>query len=334
MRNRTRILQMSATDSKSPRLHFADRPQLDRPLVVTVEPGNLCNFKCTFCPHSLPDYAALAGGVSRLTRDHYELICDRLGDWGGVHKIELWGVGEPFLYDDYVDNALYIARRQVCDRLMSTTNGSLLRPKHHDGICRSIDHIRFSIYGTNDADHRRRTQTRSRLNRIVENIRALRTYRDSHGYRHPRIAVKMTGAIEHEADTFYREFRAIGDDIFIDSLECWSEGAGTAILTGQDRALHARKIEHARSLPCMMPFYTLFIKSDLRVTCCCYDWSNQMVLGSLTESTLKDLWTGPRLKHITTLHSERRSWEIPSCAGCTLPLDCGDPYVGVPDCFR
>jgi len=39
-----------------PRISLADQVPLRGPLSIFVEPTNICNFKCVFCPESFSNY--------------------------------------------------------------------------------------------------------------------------------------------------------------------------------------------------------------------------------------------------------------------------------------
>src|ERR1700683_5773362 len=61
-----------------PRIDLASAIPLDVPMTIHVEPGNACNFRCTFCPESFKDYRQKAGGYSKLSIQDFERVVDEI----------------------------------------------------------------------------------------------------------------------------------------------------------------------------------------------------------------------------------------------------------------
>ena len=49
---------------------------------------------------------------------------------------------------------------------------------------------------------------------------------------------------------------------------------------------------------CNFPWAKLSVLYTGEVVACCYDYDGKYVLGNVNESTLADIWNGPRIKHL------------------------------------
>jgi MoaA/NifB/PqqE/SkfB family radical SAM enzyme len=153
------------------RLPLAERLPLPSPLSVYVETINICNFKCTQCPVSQPNYFELVGGKARLDRDTYSRFLDDLRSMGGVVSLKFYGEGEPLSNPDLPEMISAAHEAGVCQRSEVTSNGSLMSESLAEKLVLSgLSYIRFSIYGLSDAEHRDRTGSRVSVDRILQNI--------------------------------------------------------------------------------------------------------------------------------------------------------------------
>src|SRR5580658_3607377 len=63
---------------------------------VYIETTNICNFKCVFCPESLPDYKARVGGNAMMSVDQFSILASQMKAMGTIKKIHFYVLGEPF----------------------------------------------------------------------------------------------------------------------------------------------------------------------------------------------------------------------------------------------
>ena len=75
---------------------------LDTPLSLLIDPSNICNFQCKFCPTG--DKELLKSVNRPKGMMEYDLFCKIVDDIAGfnkkIRKIDIYKDGEPFLNKD------------------------------------------------------------------------------------------------------------------------------------------------------------------------------------------------------------------------------------------
>ncbi len=143
------------------------------PLVIAIEPSNICNFKpyCKICP--LNSYTGKKG---KMSLEQFKGIVSEL-DF--VKAVDISGAGEPFIFDDFFDMVKFCKKR---NKTVSTiTNGSLLNEKTCCKIIDSgIDTISISVDAAKDETYKE-IRPGGDFNKVVENINHLAWERDKAG---------------------------------------------------------------------------------------------------------------------------------------------------------
>ncbi len=311
----------SSLRSRAQRTDLAATAPLTAPFTVFVEPTNLCNFSCSFCPESFPDYVERSGGTHHLTLEAWEHIANEISDLLGSSRLKtlnFYMMGEPLANPSTPDFIRSARERGLAEHLILTTNGSLLSGKRAERLLDAApDFVRVSIYGADDEHHARITSSRVPLTTVRNNVRAFRDLRDRAPRRLPHLYVKMIDQGPHANARFLEAFADCADEIEIEPVMNWNDpdGASLSGLSQQD-LLSTDYFKQKKSV-CPSPFYTLVIHSDLQVSVCCVDWAKQAVVGDLKGQSLREIWWGDSLHEFRLLHLERRRSEIPACANCT-----------------
>lgn len=68
--------------------------------------------------------------------------------------------------------------------------------------------------------------------------------------------------------------------------------------------------------PCELPFYSLYVKSDGRVTACCADITDELTLGSILQESLGDIISGQKLYELRLAHLDGNFENFPLCLYC------------------
>lgn len=135
-----------------------------KPLMMDIEPTTGCNFACTMCQVSSPDFKA-----KNMKFDTYKNIIDQNKQ---LLKIKLQGLGEPLINKHFFEMAQYVENYGIFIETIS--NGSLLTEKNIAKIIKSesIYKISISIDGaTNETFEKIRIN--SKFEEVKKNVRNL-----------------------------------------------------------------------------------------------------------------------------------------------------------------
>jgi len=295
------------------------------PETIHLDPVNLCNFRCVFCPTADKELLASVGRPNGVMDfDLYTRIVDDLQ--GMVRRtgrklatLHLYKDGEPLLNPRFPEMAAYAKQAQVAQVVSTTSNGSLLTREMAGRLIDSgIDQIRISVVHVEEKTFQELTRSKIPYERVRENVAFL--YHEKRRRGSPlRLIVKTndSGLTAEHKERFERDFSSIADLLGIDTLMGWSLSdvkdftLGVQVTTGMDSVspLRERKV-------CPEPFSRLAINWDGQVSICCVDWSYGTIVGDLRTQTLAEVWAGERLRAIRLVHLTGRRASVPACAEC------------------
>lgn len=151
-----------------------------QPTMITLEPTTRCNFKCWYCIGRHMVQADLNANLFPLLLDNFT----------NLKTIALVGEGEPLMHTEFFDMARLARDRGI--RVLIVSNGSTFSRSNVQQLCEAeVAYVSISIDSISQ-----QTFASSRiggdLNKIWDGIARLRSYRDSNGYKYPKIALKGT----------------------------------------------------------------------------------------------------------------------------------------------
>jgi len=310
---------------------FGERPKyqvlhellpLDTPLSIQVDPSNVCNFQCVFCPTGDTELLQKAGRPKGMMEfDLFKKIIDDIkGFPRPLRKLFLHKDGEPLANKRLPEFIAYAKSRNVADLISMTSNVSLLNKERATAIVDAgLDELTASVYAVDAQEYKALTKSFSNYARIVDNIANLhaeKVRRGSHLHIHCKII--NTSLSPEQREKFIQDFSPIADSMNIHSIMGWSntyERDMTLGLTpttgmGGDAALKQdRRV-------CPSPFKTLAINFNGDISMCCVDWSHGTSVGNAATDNVVAVWNGTRLRHSRLLHLQGRRDEIEACRGC------------------
>ena len=299
---------------------------LRKPFTVLIEPSSLCNFRCLQCFQRL-------GGENYFTRtrmnmpmERFEKVLSQLKSWKGekikVLKLSLYG--EPLMNPDFCEMVRLAVSSGVAERVETTSNVSLLdREKARALVEAGLDYLRVSVYGAQEENHRRVTNSSFTPARIRENLLVLLEERKKRNSLKPFVGAKMLDSFQEENARFLEFFRDAADELYLDKPHTWIKVAGSDFLGeyyGKEREKAERMMEEDdnSSHVCPMAFTTMAVRANGDVSPCCVDFIGGTNLGNMEEKTLQELWEGEEFLSFQKLQLERRKKENSSCAKCDI----------------
>lgn len=301
---------------KQPRQDLAESVPLSAPFTLFVEPTNKCNFSCSFCPESLDNFFEVSGGRHTLSLVDFERVVSQLMDFNvRLKTLNFYMMGEPLINRALPDMIRVARASDVADRIIVTSNGSLLRGSVVKRLIRDPpDFLRISVYGATERAHSETTKASIGLEVIKDNLAAFMTER---GAGHlPYIYVKMIDQGPDANSQFLEGFSHLSDEIEIEPVMDWDSSVNVNFSGLSSESLLQTEYFSNRKEVCPSPFYTLVVHADLSVSVCCVDWSKKTTVGSLRDQTLQQIWLGDELRQFQRMHLSRRAGENEACKNC------------------
>lgn len=301
------------------RVELADVSPLPSPFAVYVEPTNVCNLRCSYCPESFDDYKERSGGFHRLDLETFARVSEQVAALGRLRVLHFYMMGEPFLNRELPEFVKVASTAQLADRICVTTNATVMDANSIERILDSgLDYLRVSVYGATGESYERRTGVKTKLARVIANVTSLKRARDARGVARPFIYVKTIDTGDPvENDLFKTTFEPISDEVAIEPVMNWNDPVeGNLAQVSRVDLLSHDYFRHKKKA-CAFPFYTLVIHSDLRVSACCVDWAKEAIVGDLKTESLAQIWSGDRLHQFRLAHPRGERETLGACARCT-----------------
>ena len=288
---------------------------LPAPMAVYIEPTNLCNFKCSFCPTSDSE---LLDKVKRpratMDMDLFKKIVDELATFNRkINLVNLYKDGEPLLNKNFSAMVEYVKKSGITDRIWTKTNGSLLSPETNRKIVNAgLTWIGISIEAVSAEGYRKIAGVDINYQKLINNIRDLH---QCSGDCEIYVKIVNYGQDQSEIDKFYDDFQGICDSCAVENLMGWSNSGMKDFTLGIDFDTYDG-LPFTEKEVCPYPFYVAAINADGSVSLCGNDWSHQTVVGNVKENTLQEIWNGEKLFQFRKMLLEGRRKENAACGNC------------------
>lgn len=313
-----------------PRIDLKNRTKLETviplkvPFIIFVDPSDLCNFHCKFCPTGNIELMKKVGrSLKIMDFELYKKIIDDICEFEKPIKVlRLYKDGEPLLNPRFAEMVKYAKEKKCAERIDTTTNASLLNPKINLEIIEAgLDRINISIEGINENQYAEFSNYKIDFNKLVGNIRHLYENR-----KNCEIIIKICGDTisENDKKKFYEIFGDIADGVYIEHImSCWPEFELKEVEVNQKVGIYGQPIKEVQVCPYV--FYSFSINSDGSASVCFLDWSRKLIIGDVKKESVKDIWNGEKLLNYQKMFLMKKRKEHPICSNC------GQMSHGMPD---
>lgn len=255
-----------------------------RPVVVGVEPLNICNLSCMECEVN----RSMKRPKGHMSFELFKSIIDRHPHF---LRINLTNYGEPLLHKDLLKMISYASsKKNVCTIF---TNATLLSDEAAKGLVDSgLKVICFSIDGVDEV------------------------YKKVRGHDYKDVAGKI--------DNFLRINKEMGRPVLTEmnmvefgpTIGQWAEvkrAWGSKIDVLMKTPLMQGKIK--RKKRCLNLWRSLVVLQDGAVVPCCVDIDMQMKLGDIKENSLLEIFNGDKMRDLRNRHIRHDFPEL--CSHCS-----------------
>ncbi len=281
---------------------------------LVVEPSSKCNLACTFCDLHSGRFEGTDALKGQMTDATFFRIVEQLARLPfALKELQYHGNGEPLMNKKLPDFVRYAKLRGVADKHRLTTNGTMLTPKNLENVIDAgIDEIHVSL-DVAEQDAYKELKGCDLYSKVEANLDHAISYME----QRPGTALFIKYAIPHaEGDYCFTADIANGVE---EKYRSRVEGSksihlrGMPVVTMQDGKKDRKKAFHAA---CEIPFYSLFVKYDGKVSVCCADLFQDLSVGDVNTSDLGAIINGDALRHIRLHHLNGDLGKLPLCLYC------------------
>lgn len=293
---------------------LAEQVPLEKPLCIRIEPAQVCNFRCEFCPVSLQSF--------REKNNHgfmdYDLFLKVVSDikisFGQVKNIMLVGMGESLLHPRIADMVRTISSMGISESVEITTNGSMLTPSLSKALCQAnLSLLRISVNGLSAEGYRKHCGVSLDFNEYVSNLKYLYSIREK-----TKVYIKIINYMVQKPGEYQRFldiFSPICDAISVENLIQGDENIDYQKIAGENIRFTQTQsnTDLVETKICTMPYYTLQVNCDGSVYPCCTSGAPQ--IGDVKEQSIREIW------HKSSMSFQKAMLNgvtcIPFCDQCT-----------------
>lgn len=294
------------------------------PRGIQLQTINACNAACQMCPYPLYKDVFPRG---RMDDALFEKLTDEIASRKEVHTFVPMLQNEPFL-DKKLFDKIAAFKRKANGRISVelVTNGAFLTEENIARIRESrLDVLDISLDALS-----REVYEKVRIGLDYDKVLAGVERVVNADLPNTSILVRLIRLKdnEHEVSGFIRHWRERGVPVFI-----YTANNRNGALDKFDRDLRlpepdlplryriGRRAMRAYMGHCPVPFSTTNILHNGDMLLCVHDWGRKEIIGNLRDTTIAELWNGPRMREIRALLSKRRYEEVPACRDCSIWRD-------------
>ena len=287
------------------------------PRTVQFETHTACNGACVFCPYPITIENQPKG---LMKPELFEKIVREMA-LRRVRRISPYLNNEPFLDPDMVAKVRTIHERIPKAKIVLTTNGSRLDDKTINALlgADALHALYISFQGVEKEGYEATMRGGLVFGETLANVENLiGKWKAAGGRKRFKIVVTMvaTNLIDTEKAKAHWENRGVESK--------WTplENRGGNITDASALAPESGPL--VRFANCTRLFKQAYILFDGDMVLCCTDYTRKVVLGNVAESSIEEVWNGPKAQAMRRLYAEGRMGEIPLCRGCTISGTTGD----------
>lgn len=281
-----------------------------KPIGSLIEITNACNLDCVMCNTKMSKRST--GFIEPST---FEKIIQQLGTVG-IKTVGLHTVGETFMYKNL--EALLEIVEQHGFLVWLCTNGQF--PERIEPLFRKFPKLanayRFSIDGATKETYEA-IRRGGKFDKVLKSLETI--YSINEGKKNYRISTSIYSILSttniYEIPDFFRIF----------GKYCWPESIEFNLVNGlsPDPSYFRETFPFPnlirKVVPCCMPFNSVYFTYGGKVTLCCRDYDEELVVGDLSEDSLINIWNGLKAETIREKHLNPEKIDINSCKSCYGP---------------
>ena len=330
------------------RAEWARRP-LERdagsgPLNLNVEVTTRCNLACTFCSNT----SLTLDQIGDLDQELYRKVIEDLTQVGGLAAVNLNGLGEPLLRQDFFQ-LVEIAKQNGVVDVMFHTNGTTLTEEVSNKLVNSeIDRVIVSVDSPNKETYEAMRLVKAswqkyreldvskiqgfKHEKLLKNTKYLIRTALASGKNSP--VIRTTCILMEETANQMPEFIEMwknegADQITFQDLSWrdklleqgkWSNGQKN-VLDDQFEKIKELAIESKVDFACPYLYQASWLNFNGDVVPCSNPEAREhMVMGNVQQKSFSDIWNDKPYMELRDIHNKGEWFSHPICGNCEKPL--------------
>lgn len=277
------------------------------PEVFIIDTVGFCNLRCSMCPYKI---RTRKKGI--MSWDLYQKIIDEIAKENSKARVWLVDMGEPFVLRrakpsifDFIKHAKKMGLQDV----VLNTNGYLLDEETmKKTIDSGLDGLYIGIDATSE-DIYNKIRVKGDFHRVINNVLKAIELKEKLGVKKPELYVQFVEMEEnrHQIKDFINFWKDKPINIKIRPKASWANTVEAKHLI----------YDNKHRFPCYYIMKLITIFHDGKVPICPMDWDGKVIVGDVSESSIKDVWKNSKLKIYREYH-KNKEWEKlpPVCRDC------------------
>lgn len=293
-------------------LQFAYNWQITRPVgkpvVFQIELTNHCPMTCQMCPRT----HAMERPLGYMSQEVFHQIIDQAAQ--GTSDVFMHHFGDSLLHPQLGELIRYATDHGI--RTFLSANPVLLTKQRIEALVDGgLHEIVLSLDGlTPESSEAVRGRAARNVKLAERRVGELIAYRERQSSKSPYIILQIVRQQQnvHEVPTWLEKWQNVPgvDRVKVKSYVTWD---------GTLEEINSLRLEPSKidpKLVCDRPWTSVTVLWDGRVVPCCFDYDGIMLLGSLREQSLMEIWRGERLITFREAHKKGDLSNIKLCAKC------------------
>jgi MoaA/NifB/PqqE/SkfB family radical SAM enzyme len=281
------------------------------PFLIDIELTNHCNLKCIFCGQQ-----AMTREKGFMSEDIFKKVINECSLYNTPVRFIRWG--EPFLHEKIIDFCKYTKTKGV--PLHITNNGLVIKKSDMKALINmEIDSLIFSFQGTTKEQYEI-IRNNKLYNKLKSNILKLIEMRGNKSKPFIHISSTVTDESEREIEDFVNYWGHIVDSVGIGKTNLSrmpDHKIKSTETINKIKVLRKRETIEKDYRPCNEIYQKLSVNWDGKVTCCCGDYDDFLIVGNISYDTLYNIWNSSReLKAFRELLDNMMHKSLTLCNTC------------------
>ena len=277
----------------------------DFPIYVLIEPVSACNLRCIMCFQIDDTFSGNKSFMGKMDISLFKKIIDECYD-GGTKAITLASRGEPTLHSQLGEMLEYCSGKFL--ELKLNTNATRLTEKlSHQILKYGVTDLVFSVDSYSKEEYES-IRIKGIFEDVLNNIKRFKEIKEKH-YPNSKCATRISG-VKVDAKQDSQKFKAF-----------WQQYVDHVVMVEMEQRwdTYNNPPEVAGKNPCQYLWERMYVWYDGICNPCDADYKSILSVGSINNSTIKEVWNSPKYRELREFHTnEKRNLYFP-CNRC--PID-------------